>query len=185
MGVKIDVSPEQIEPLRQLDPFFFQGTSSENDSFMYFSSRSSIASTPKEQPTDQPRTDTPNPTQPVLDAPANTDERSDKYTCQIVVSWPFRAGFLGNPSPTLVPPTNEGRLDLLSMLAKTWAEPFRSLVLGIPRGTEVKTLDLADWPPPRGAHGSGRVVLMGDAFHTMTMCMCSIVMRPYPSATVC
>ncbi|KAK1762504.1 putative FAD-dependent monooxygenase [Phialemonium atrogriseum] len=142
MGVKIDVSPEQIEPLRQLDPFFFQGASSENDSFMYFS---------------------------ILDAPANNDERSDMYTCQIVVSWPFRPGFLGNPSPTPVPPTNEGRLDLLCILAKTWAEPFQSLVLGIPPGTEVKTLDLADWPPPRGAHGTDRVVLMGDAFHTMTM----------------
>jgi len=38
LGVKVDYSPEQIKPLRELDPFFFQGTSSENDTFIYFSS---------------------------------------------------------------------------------------------------------------------------------------------------
>lgn len=39
LGVKVDYTPERIQPLRELDPFFFQGTSSENDTFVYFSSR--------------------------------------------------------------------------------------------------------------------------------------------------
>jgi 2-polyprenyl-6-methoxyphenol hydroxylase-like FAD-dependent oxidoreductase len=38
MGVKLDVSPEEIEPFRQLDPCFLQGTASQNDSYIYFSS---------------------------------------------------------------------------------------------------------------------------------------------------
>jgi 2-polyprenyl-6-methoxyphenol hydroxylase-like FAD-dependent oxidoreductase len=42
MGVKIECSPEDIEPLRELDPFFLQGAASQNDSFMYFSGESHL-----------------------------------------------------------------------------------------------------------------------------------------------
>lgn len=55
--------------------------------------------------------------------------------------------------------------------AKTWSEPFRSLVLNNVRPeTEIKRLDVLDWAPPRGLHSKGQVVLMGDAFHLMAMC---------------
>lgn len=37
MGVKVHCTPDEIEPLRKLDPFFLQGAASENDSFVYFS----------------------------------------------------------------------------------------------------------------------------------------------------
>ena len=37
MGVKVDCTPDEIEPLRELDPYFLQGAASENDSFSYFS----------------------------------------------------------------------------------------------------------------------------------------------------
>lgn len=37
LGVKIDCTPEEIEPLRKLDPFFLQGAASQNDSFVYIS----------------------------------------------------------------------------------------------------------------------------------------------------
>lgn len=56
------------------------------------------------------------------------------------------------------------------MFAKSWSEPFRSLVLEIPDETEVKSLLLQDWPPPKPVRGSGRVALLGDAFHPMVMC---------------
>jgi len=56
-------------------------------------------------------------------------------------------------------------------IASNWADPFRSLLLELPNGTEVKGLDLHDWPPPRNAAGKGRVLLMGDSFHPMSMCM--------------
>lgn len=38
IGVKLEVSAEEIEPLRQLDAYFLQGTASKNDSYVYFSS---------------------------------------------------------------------------------------------------------------------------------------------------
>jgi 2-polyprenyl-6-methoxyphenol hydroxylase-like FAD-dependent oxidoreductase len=37
LGVKIDCTPDEIEPLRDLDPYFLQGAASQNDSFVYFS----------------------------------------------------------------------------------------------------------------------------------------------------
>lgn len=41
LGVRMDCTPEEIEPLRQLDPFFLQGAASENDSFVYMSGKCS------------------------------------------------------------------------------------------------------------------------------------------------
>ena len=55
--------------------------------------------------------------------------------------------------------------------AKTWSEPFRSLVLNnVHPETEIKRLDVLDWAPPLGLRSKGQVVLMGDAFHLMSMC---------------
>ncbi|KAK3296457.1 uncharacterized protein B0H64DRAFT_461636 [Chaetomium fimeti] len=143
MGVKINCTPEEIEPLRQLDPFFLQGAASENDSFVYFS---------------------------VLDAPNNTPEgNGGKYTCQMVVSWPIREGFFNQAAPIAFPETSEGGIALIKTFAETWAEPFRSLALSIPVDTEVKSLELYDWPPPKGLRTKGHVALAGDALHPMAM----------------
>lgn len=86
------------------------------------------------------------------------------------MSWPTRSGFLGRPEPTEFPATNPGRVELLRAFAQTWAEPFRGMVMGLGGGTEIKTLELFDCVPPEGLRSEGRVVLMGDALHQMTMC---------------
>jgi hypothetical protein len=57
--------------------------------------------------------------------------------------------------------------------AETWAEPWRSLVLGIPADTEMKGLKLQDLPPPKDFQTKGRAILMGDALHAMAMCKLS------------
>ncbi|KAH0433893.1 FAD binding domain-containing protein [Colletotrichum camelliae] len=142
LGLKVFLSSEEMEPIRKIDPFFLQGTSSQNDTFLYLS---------------------------MLDAPGNNDDSSGKYSCQMCISWPDRPGFLGKPEPTGFPETNAGRLDLIRSFAGGWSEPFRSLALGIPADTDVKQLELFDYPPPKGLRSSGRVVLMGDAFHAMAM----------------
>ncbi|KEZ40815.1 hypothetical protein SAPIO_CDS8006 [Scedosporium apiospermum] len=159
MGFRADFSPQEIADIRAMDSFFLQAAASENDTFLYFSVLSGPQHAPNKKPT-------------------------NKYTCQLVVSWPDRPGFFGEPSGIEYPETDQGRLELLHRFASTWAEPFRSLVLGVElRGTgshktarsgggvtsEIKTLDLFDWPPPKGLRGEGRVVLMGDSMHQMTM----------------
>ncbi|KAK4154914.1 hypothetical protein C8A00DRAFT_42383 [Chaetomidium leptoderma] len=143
MGVKVDCTPEEIEPLRKLDPFFLQGAASQNDSFVYFS---------------------------VLDSPNNTHEgNGGKYTCQMTVSWPIREGFFNQTAPMVFPDTNLGGIELIKTFAETWAEPFQSLARGIPDDTDVKYLELYDWPPPKGLRTTGRVALVGDAMHPMAM----------------
>ncbi|KAL6875203.1 FAD/NAD(P)-binding domain-containing protein [Trichoderma novae-zelandiae] len=140
MGVKISLTAEQIEPIRKLDLFFLQGASPSNSSFTYFS---------------------------VLDVPGNqVDSDPDVFSCQLHVSWPYP----GSGTPTDVPATNRQRYELMHAYAKTWSEPFRSLVLNnVHPDTEIKRLDVLDWAPPLGLRSKEQVVLMGDAFHLMSM----------------
>ncbi|KAL7799180.1 hypothetical protein V8C37DRAFT_407538 [Trichoderma ceciliae] len=142
MGVKVLLTAEQIEPIRKLDLFFLQGSSPQNNSFMYFS---------------------------VLDVPGNqVDSNPDRFSCQLHVSWPYRPGSAA--AATDVPTTSKERYDLMHAFAKTWAEPFRSLVLNnVFPDTEIKRLDVLDWAPPTGLHSKGQAVLMADAFHLMSM----------------
>jgi hypothetical protein len=57
-------------------------------------------------------------------------------------------------------------------IASGWIAPFSGIVQDIPEGTEVKTLGLEDWPPSKGMwdNSGGRITLIGDAAHAMTMC---------------
>lgn len=41
LGIKMELSPSQIQPIRDLDPYFFHSTNSRNDTFIYFSGKSS------------------------------------------------------------------------------------------------------------------------------------------------
>lgn len=40
IGVKFELPPEDMVPIRNVDPFFFQGAHSRNDSFLYYSCKS-------------------------------------------------------------------------------------------------------------------------------------------------
>ncbi|RFU72369.1 fad binding domain-containing [Trichoderma arundinaceum] len=158
MGVKILLTAEQIAPIRKLDLYFLQGGSPQNNSFMYIS---------------------------VLDVPGNqVDSNPDIFSCQLHVSWPYHPG--SGAAALAVPATNKERYELMRSFAKTWAEPFRSLVLNnVYPETEIKRLDVLDWAPPKGLRSKGQVVLMGDAFHLMSMCKCLPVLSPwFPSESV-
>ncbi|KAL8365331.1 hypothetical protein RB595_004235 [Gaeumannomyces hyphopodioides] len=149
MGFRVDCTPAQAQAVRDLDPFFFQGTASANNTYMYFS---------------------------VLDSPGSPPENTDGYACQVVVSWALRdnakLGLGGDGDvklPHAYPTTNEARLAFVKSLAAAWADPFASLVRSVPDGTEVRALELYDWPPPADFRGEGPVALAGDAFHQMCM----------------
>lgn len=153
MGFRVDCTAVQAQPLRDLDPFFLQGTASATDVFCYFS---------------------------VLDSPGSPPEKTDGYTIQVVVSWPLRnnakhgLGSSGDDNdnggtPHAYPTSNEGKLALVRRLMSGWAEPFASLARSVPDGTEVRALELYDWPPPSDFRGEGPVALVGDALHQMCM----------------
>lgn len=83
---------------------------------------------------------------------------------QIVVSWPESKGID-------IPDGNAERIALMKQLTQDWAEPFRGLVHNISDNAEVTAITMQDWfPTARREQGHGRIVLMGDAAHTMTMC---------------
>jgi hypothetical protein len=88
----------------------------------------------------------------------------------MVISWPIRAGFFNQATPIVYPETSAGGIELIKTFAETWAEPFRTLAHSIPSDTEVKALELYDWPPPKGLRTTGHAVLVGDALHPMSMC---------------
>ncbi|KAM0322028.1 hypothetical protein ACHAQA_009771 [Verticillium albo-atrum] len=149
LGFTAKYTAEEIGPMKKLDPFFLQATSSKDSNFMYFS---------------------------ILDAPGNAGHSTEgvtvpsQYTGQVVVSWPHRPGFQSRESPLDFPETDAAKRALINSFAQSWAEPFRSIAMGVAASAEVKQLELQDYVPPQGLRSSGRVVLMGDAFHAMTMC---------------
>ncbi|KAH6703947.1 hypothetical protein VDGD_03539 [Verticillium dahliae] len=147
LGFTAKYTAQEIAPMKTLDPFFLQATSSQDNNFMYFS---------------------------ILDAPGNTPQSNkansvSMYTGQVVVSWPYQPGFQSRDSPLDFPENEDAKRALIGSFAQSWAEPFRSIAMGVAASAEVKQLELQDYVPGEGLRSAGRVVLMGDAFHAMTM----------------
>ena len=147
LGVNVLFPPSLALQARALDPFFFQGGDPQSDTFLWFS---------------------------FLDTPTKAEREKDEgqWECQLAISYPYRPGFWGMNQPMEVPETKEERVMLMKEFAKGWAEPFRSLVMGIPSETEVKDLPIADFLPKVGMwdNADGRVTVVGDAAHAMTIC---------------
>ncbi|KAH7384009.1 FAD binding domain-containing protein [Pyrenochaeta sp. MPI-SDFR-AT-0127] len=142
-GFTMRVIKEQARPILDLDPFFLQGTASANDTFMYISLLES-----------------PDRVEPIID---------DTYTYQICISANTNTSALNQLLNKAVASTSKERIDIIKQVARDWAEPFCSFVSLIPDTTDVKQLDIDDFPPSSGKHGSERVLLVGDASHAMTM----------------
>ena len=133
--------------LRALDPFFFQGGDPQSNTFMYFS---------------------------FLDTPSNNarGENSDTYELQIILSWPYRKGWMGREEPLDVPAMGKEKVALMKRMAEGWAEPFREMVMNMPEDTDPKAIVLEDFLPKERMWDNmeGRITLVGDAAHAMTMC---------------
>lgn len=145
------------ESMRKLDPFFLQGSSSKSDVFLWFS----FLDVPGDPDTVSPERRSP--------------EDSEMCRCQVMTSWPYRPGFLGREKPVEMPQTDKEKLAMMSSLAESFVDPFRSIVQQIPPDSEVKEIALADWMPRStintelGKQCAGRVALVGDAAHAMVM----------------
>ena len=133
--------------MQRLDRAFIQGGDASTASFMLFA---------------------------IQDTPQNNDrEDRDSYLCQVVISWPFCAGFLGRSEPTDVPEDMAKRLPLMRKISETWASPYRDIIREIPEDTGIQSVTLQDWVPVKGAWDNlnGKAALIGDAAHPMTICM--------------
>lgn len=143
LGATVDYHKSSISEILKLDPFFLQGTDPKTDAYLWFS---------------------------FLETPSDgVDSDDDTYKCQIITSWPYRENWLGRADPTDCPNMKTGRLVLMKHLSKSWAEPFHSIVQNIPRDSDVRPIELADWLPRESSGSDGRVMLLGDAAHAMVM----------------
>lgn len=127
---------------RALDPFFFQGGDPETNAAHWFS---------------------------FLDSPSSSGRGDDSRDCQILVSWPYRANFMGREAPLEVPAKGAERIHLMKSISAAWSEPFRSIFESLPEEADVKTISLEDWVPPKEGWTAQNAVLVGDSAHAMTM----------------
>ena len=139
-GVVVDLSPQEIAPLRSMDPLLFQGCHPDTGTFFWFS----ILETP------------------LVNGAAGT--KHEHYRAQICMSWPVRS-----PDDE-VPATHEGRLANMKRRARGFVGILWDAVQKIPEGTAVTEVKLADWECLDWDNCGGRVTLAGDAAHAMTMC---------------
>lgn len=82
---------------------------------------------------------------------------------QINLSWRVRNGVQEMPG------SNEGRLEMMKRLAKPFEQRLRTVIQNLPADNTVTEIKLQDWPTAEWQH-HGKVTLIGDAAHAMTMC---------------
>ncbi|KAJ8110088.1 hypothetical protein OPT61_g6972 [Boeremia exigua] len=141
-GFTMQLTAAQAKPIRELDPFFLQGTASANDVFMYIS---------------------------LLKAPEPSQDHDGNFLYQVCISGstnknPFRAVSTG-----VAGVTNSERIAIIRDIARDFAEPFCSFLSLVSDSVEVKRLDLDDYAPCKEMFAAGTYTLIGDAFHAMAM----------------
>ena len=143
LGAAVDMTPEQVKPLRDIDPLLFQGCHPDTNDFLWIS---------------------------MLDTPATNGSAgtsSEYYKVQIALSWPVKT-----PQDTVMPDTDAARATEIKRRAANFHPVLRDAVALLDEteeGSTAREILLQDWPClPWDYHG-GLVTLIGDAAHAMTM----------------
>ena len=69
------------------------------------------------------------------------------------------------------PPVNDdAAIDILKENTRTFCDPFKSAVEGIPPGSPCFVRELSYWKPVPWDNHAGKVTLAGDAAHSMLPC---------------
>lgn len=147
LGISLQVTRQYVEPLLALDPMLFQGCHPETSSYLWFS----VVDTPE--------------TNGTISNPLD----SQTWKIQLCVSWP------SHRDEAEIPTTDSARVMLLREKTKTFDPRLKTLFHdALPLDhSPIMSIGLADWCPPVDPWNNfgGRVTLIGDAAHTMTMCM--------------
>lgn len=139
VGVSVDLTPEQIKPLRQIDPLLFQGCHPETGVFIYVS----VLETPE------------------VNGSAGT--ANEHYRVQIMTSW------LAKDYGEDIPESNSERISMIKRLTTGFHPDLYNIMQGIPETSPTLHLVLQDWPCRDWDNHDGRVTLAGDAAHAMVM----------------
>ncbi|KAM5343638.1 hypothetical protein ACJ41O_012175 [Fusarium nematophilum] len=138
-GAALDLTPEQVKPLKGIDPLLFQGCHPVTGTFFWFS----MLETPQ------------------VNSTAGTG--NERYRVQVMISWPVKS------QEDEVKATDSERLAYMKRRATEFNPVLRGIVHAIPEGSEVLEIVLQDWPCLPWDNHKGKVTLAGDAAHAMTM----------------
>lgn len=105
LGATVPYSVEKCKKVQALDPCFFQCCDPATDTFMFYGFHH---------------------------VPTSKDQEAAngalKIACQVLTSWPYRAGFFGKPEPSEVPESTVQRVAWMKTITSGWIESFRALV---------------------------------------------------------
>ncbi|GAB7364635.1 hypothetical protein MBLNU230_g5438t1 [Neophaeotheca triangularis] len=142
VGVAADMTCEQVQPLRSLDPLLFQGSHPTTGTFMWVS----MLDVPKTKRTS-----------------ISGDDVQGIYKVQINLSWLLKTG-----SDEVLDSQGE-RLEQMRDKAIGFSPKLKKVIDGIDKTVLVTEIRLTDWPSEMWDNCGGRVTLVGDAAHAMTM----------------
>ncbi|KAF7912158.1 uncharacterized protein EAF01_001179 [Botrytis porri] len=92
------------------------------------------------------------------------DDGSKSYKGLVVFSW-----LIKDEVVDAMPKTDAERVAYMKKRTEGFAEPLRSIVTGIPEDIKTTPLRLSDFPTKEWDNWGGKVTLVGDAAHAMTM----------------
>lgn len=142
MGFTLRLSPQQMQPYRDIHPVIWQGCHPKSGYFVFFS----MLSTPESNGT------------------AGTE--NEHYEGQFNMSWLTDQ----NGETPKTPAEQIAKAKLAASASTGMFQPLREAILEIPEDTAALEIVLEDWPTQEWPSRGGRVALLGDAAHTMTMC---------------
>lgn len=132
VGVAVDLTAEEVRPLRELDPLLFQGSHPDTGTFLWVS---------------------------MLEVPATNGTAgtsNEQFRVQINLSW------LVKEQSDEVASTNAEKLYQMQQKATGFTPKLLKVLLNIPQGTPVTQIKLADWPCVAWNNRCGKVTLAGD-----------------------
>jgi 2-polyprenyl-6-methoxyphenol hydroxylase-like FAD-dependent oxidoreductase len=153
VGVTRHFTPEQAAPIRALDPLLFQALHPKTSNYLWYSVQVRAVSPCYLYSSNLVQECTPEP-----------DGRLS-FECLVIISW-----IIKDPVADAIPKTSRERIAMMKERAKGFSEPLRSIVWDIPDDLDVTIpLRLGDFPCKEWNNRNGKVTLVGDAAHAMTM----------------
>ncbi|KAH8893044.1 FAD binding domain-containing protein [Thozetella sp. PMI_491] len=141
MGTTLRLSPEKMQPFRDIHPILWQGAHPGSGYYIFFS----MLSTPQSN--------------------GSIGANNEYYEGQFNMSWLVeRNGELPKTAAEQI-----ARIKSAALVDSGFFPRLREAVLHIPDDSPVMEIKLEDWPSQEWMSGDGRVSLVGDAAHTMTM----------------
>lgn len=140
IGAAVDMTPQEVKPLRDIDPLLFQGCHPSTGNYLWIS----MLETPESNGT--------------------LGSDSERFRVQVITSWCVK-----DDEKDQVPGTDRERVAEMKRRAAEFHPLLRGVVESIPDSCLVNEIALQDWPCPNWDNRNGRVTLIGDAAHAMTM----------------